>query len=305
MPRVEPKVSIGMPVFDGERYISEAIESILSQTFSDLELIISDNASTDGTQAICEYYAERDSRIRYRRTSQNLGAAANHNYVFKHARGSYFKWAAHDDICAPTFLERCIEVLEQDESVVLCHSRTSIIDENGNNFLNYVVELNTMALEPHTRFGEAIRKEHWCYPVFGLFRADVLKKTPLIAGYTSSDRVLLAEMCLLGCVFEVPERLFLRRSHPETSTRKFPKGRDRMAWFDPSANKNQHYLWLKLRGYLEAIHRAPFPQQERALCYGQVAQLLIEKLMLRASRRLNKNYDLSHIAVPVEGVEWK
>ena len=106
-----PRVSIGIPVYNGGRFIKEAIDSILAQTFEDFELILSDNASTDETEEICKEYATLDRRIRYYRNEENLGAAKNYNRVFELSNGEYFKWASHDDLCAPEYLERCIAAL--------------------------------------------------------------------------------------------------------------------------------------------------------------------------------------------------
>src|SRR3712207_6191103 len=111
-----PKVSIGLPVYNGEKFIREAIDSILNQTFEDFELIISDNASTDETAAICQTYAAQDRRVRYFRNLENIGAAGNHNRVFEAASGKYFKWAAHDDLCGPNFVAECVNVLDRDPS---------------------------------------------------------------------------------------------------------------------------------------------------------------------------------------------
>ena len=99
-----PRVSIGLPVYNGELFLENALDSILSQTYSDFELIISDNASDDKTEEICRSYAARDKRVRYSRNAHNLGAAPNYNRVYHLARGRYFKWASHDDVLAPEFL---------------------------------------------------------------------------------------------------------------------------------------------------------------------------------------------------------
>ena len=103
-----PKVSIGMPVYNGEKYIREALDSLLAQTFTDFELIISDNASTDGTEAICREYAARDPRIRYVRQSENRGPTANFHFVLDEAVGEYFMWAAYDDLWGNHFLAQAL-----------------------------------------------------------------------------------------------------------------------------------------------------------------------------------------------------
>ena len=126
-----PRVSVGMPVYNGERFVAQAIELILSQTFRDFELIISDNASTDATERICREYAERDGRIRYYRSEKNCGAAWNNNHLVHLARGEYFKWQCHDDYCDPTFIEKCLAGIRGDRSVVLCYPQFVRVDEQG------------------------------------------------------------------------------------------------------------------------------------------------------------------------------
>ena len=119
MTPIIPRVTIGLPVYNGQNYLVETLESLLAQTYTDFELVISDNASTDRTEAICRQYAAGDARIRYYRNDENIGASANYNRAFELGRGEYFKWAAHDDLLAPTYLERCVEVLDANPDVVL------------------------------------------------------------------------------------------------------------------------------------------------------------------------------------------
>lgn len=121
-----PKVSIGMPVYNGEKFIRKALDSLLAQTFIDFELIISDNASTDGTPDICAEYANRDKRIRYIRQKQNYGAIWNWNYVLRQATGEYFMWAAHDDTRSPDCLSKYVEVLNNNYDVGLVFSNFSL-----------------------------------------------------------------------------------------------------------------------------------------------------------------------------------
>lgn len=127
----QPCVSIGLPVYNGENHLKEAIESLLAQSFQDFELIISDNASTDKTSEICQVYAQQDSRIRYVRNPQNLRASRNFNQCFEIAWGKYFQWVAHDDILHPDFLAKTVPVMDQDPSVVLCFSNAKVIDPHG------------------------------------------------------------------------------------------------------------------------------------------------------------------------------
>jgi glycosyltransferase involved in cell wall biosynthesis len=300
MKKDKPRVSIGLPVFNGENYIVEALDSILAQTYTDFELIISDNASTDRTEEICRAYAAKDERIRYFRNETNLGATANFNRVFELSSGEYFKWAAHDDIIAPDFLLKCVEVLDQDPSVVLCYTKTKTIDERGKAIEKCIVKLNTDSTRPHKRFRDMISVEHWCFQICGVARASVLRMTPLIASYSGSDRNLLAELSLIGRVYEIPEYLFFRRDHPKTSTRLFPGNRERMAWFDPTAALFPFPSWLTFRGYFISITRVPMSRYERMLCYIQLGRTAIEKIRLRLIRRGRPPADWSHVVVPID-----
>lgn len=230
-----PKVSIGLPVYNGDKFIEEAINSILNQTFDDFELIISDNASTDRTQEICESYASNDGRIQYYRNKRNHGAAWNYNRVFELSKGEYFKWASHDDMCAPTYLERCVKVLEQKPSVVLCYSKTVIIDEHGSYVNKYYDDLNLASPEAHDRLRSYLfRSAGECNAVFGVIRSSCLKKTSLIGNYNGSDMILLAHLALVGKFYEIPEELFFRRDHPRTSLRANTSDSEIAAWFDPA-----------------------------------------------------------------------
>ena len=247
-----PRLSIGLPVYNGERYLRETLESLLAQTWSDFELIISDNCSTDKTEAICHEYAEKDARIRYIRLPQNNGAVANFNSIVAHAKGEYFKWAAHDDMCAPTFLERCVEVLDKDSSVVLCHSETGLIDNAGQplqpfddgrmyyfdeagKIIYLGTDSSTRKLGSHRaddRFKAVILQTNWVYEIFGVFRISALKRTGLMKAFYGGDKLLLAQIVTMGRITIIPEKLFLNRRHPEQSMSQTAEGRE--AWVSSS-----------------------------------------------------------------------
>jgi len=273
-PSSTPLVSIGLPVYNGENYVADAIESLLAQTFIDFELIISDNQSTDTTDEICRSFAERDPRIRYSRNEENIGGARNFNRTFELARGKYFRWAAHDDTCQPEFIERCVEVLERDPGVVLCHSKVAIIDHAGNHQKNYDLALpGTSSDRPQDRFDDLILIGHLCFEMFGVIRADVLARTPLIATYVGSDRNLLAELGLHGRYFEVPERLMNIRYHEGRSVSK-PR-HERTEWFNPGKRgSKQMPYWRSGSEYLQSIMRVPLEPQERRACLVHLSRWL-------------------------------
>ena len=280
MGTVAPLVSIGMPVRNGERFLPAALDAILSQTFQNFEIVISDNASGDATPEICRGYAASDSRIRYFRNETDLGAARNYNRVFHLARGKYFRWAAHDDLCSRTHLERCVDVLEHMPSVVLCYPRTMVIDEDGN-FVCYRQDgLDLRAKSAAARYSSyhaRFRASRKCDPVFGLIRSCALACTPLIGNYLSSDEVLIAELALRGEFYELPEALFMRRDHPGTSTRRYPtKDEGRAVWFD-TRKKGKLLLphWRLLREHVAVLKRVPLPPRERVRCAMDLTKWMI------------------------------
>jgi len=264
----QPRVSIVLPVFNGDTYLKDALDSILAQTFADFEVVISDNASTDNTSEICQAYARKDNRIRYFNNKKNLGAAKNYNNVFRLSSGEYFKWMAHDDVIEPEFLEKCVHVLDRDPSIVLCSSRVKIINESGKVLGNFDISLNRVSSEkPQDRFKDLILNDVWCMEVFGLIRSSVLKKTRLIDKYIASDRILRAELGLLGRFHEIPEYLSLSRDHPERSVRKMPAHHLRAGWFDPAREGMRVFpLWRVFFEYYRCVWRIPLNAKLRAAC---------------------------------------
>jgi len=302
----KPRVSIGLPVYNGENFLKEALDSILNQTFEDFELIISDNASTDRTEEICREYLAKDSRIRYYRNSQNLGAAGNYNRVFDLSRGEYFKWAAHDDVCAPEYLECCVEVLEQNPSVVLCYPKTVIINERGQREeQDYSDDLNLRSPKPRERFKgihnaffyvPAAWRQDKISPIFGLIRRDVLQATPRIGGYEGSDLVLLGELALRGEFYEVPQYLFYRRKHQQRAMHAYRTNSERAAWFD-AAKKGKIVVprWRLFWEFIASINRVKISLSEKFYAYLQMmiwlltwgGARIIKELILATAQYLN------------------
>jgi glycosyltransferase involved in cell wall biosynthesis len=284
-----PSVSIGLPVYNGERYISEAIESILGQTYTDFELIISDNASTDRTEPICLSYAAKDPRVKYSRNEKNLGAADNYNRVFEVSRGRFFKWAAHDDICTPEFVQRCVEVLEKDPTVVLCYPKSIFIDEEGKPLREYIEEVDYTDPRPHRRLRTWLldRPGGWCNLVFGVIRSNALRQTALIGKYDSSDYILVGELALLGKLHQLPDHLFLRRDHPGRSALAHPGPQKSTAWFDSSAKPRRVYFptWRWFGEYLKAVGRVRIGAADRVRAAAMVLRWSI-RVRYRLKREL-------------------
>jgi glycosyltransferase involved in cell wall biosynthesis len=275
-----PRVSIGVPVYNGEQFIRETLDSILRQTFKDFELIISDNASTDKTAEICQEYAAKDDRIRYYRNEENFGAAYNYNRTVALARGAYFKWASCDDLIAPEFLARCVEALDRNPSVVLCYSKEISIDETSQPIGRCSYRLDFRFSRPHQRykcFHDLWRDRGYVHgnPVFGLMRTDKLRMTPLHGTAVSSEMALVGELLLIGEFCEIPEDLFFFRSHARTSRAlRQQSGWEELAvWFDPTnRGKIVTPTWGMLKLQLDSVHRVPMSGVEKAFCYAQLGK---------------------------------
>jgi glycosyltransferase involved in cell wall biosynthesis len=282
---MRPRVAIGMPVYNGENYLAAAIDSVLAQTHRDLELILCDNASTDSTPGICEKYARSDARVRYVRNEQNIGAAPNFNRCFELADSPYFKWAAHDDVLEPTYVEKCLARLDADPTMALCHSFTAEIDERGNRLGEYVSARSHLGAP---RVSERFRRLLWtenCTEIFGLMRTSMLKRTNLHGSYVGSDRNLLAELLLLGTIGYVEEYLFLRRNHPDCYCRKQKDDAARLKWFDPKVRKARATGVVKARHYARAIGRMPGSWLDRSRCYGELAAWVLVRSVQKPLRR--------------------
>ena len=252
-----PRVTIGLPVYNGERYVAEAVASLLGQSFSELELVVADNASTDRTLAICRELAAEDGRVRVLTSRQNHGAAWNFNRCLKAARGEYFKWAAHDDLYDPRFLDACIRVLDADSGVALCYTQAMEIDAEGNQLFPRgpvnVADLPSAG----ERHRAVMFDEIYCYAIFGVMRTSTLRRTRGIEPYSASDRALLAELALHGRLVELAEPYFLHREHGERSMYAYGDDRARMAWFDPRLDARRTMpQWRLGCGYAAGLWRA-------------------------------------------------
>jgi len=247
--------------------LQHTLVALLAQTYADFEVVIADNGSVDRTEEISRAAAARDSRIRYERSPVNRGAAWNFNHAFILGTGTYFKWSAYDDLCEPTFVERCVDALDATPRAVLAYPRTRFIDEDGNVIRDHDDDLALTESSAHDRLRHLITALGYANPIHGLIRADALRRTRLHGAYPSSDYILLTELALLGRFIEVPERLFLRRLHPQMSRRAHPGAAEATIWFRPDARlRYRAESWKLVLEHVRAIARAPIPSAERVRC---------------------------------------
>ncbi len=214
-----PKVSIGMPVYNGEKYIREALDSLLAQTFTDLELIISDNASTDRTEAICREYAVKDSRIRYVRQPENRGGHWNFNYVLQAAKGLYFTYLACDDVLDSCFLEKTVNYMSRHNECVLVSGDFESIDKFGLRIrieeLDEIRETIKWEWRCREFFRYPISKVFFC--IYGLMKTELAKvifeAIPHPKMATGSELPLLARLAVAGQIVSIPMVLRKYRWH--------------------------------------------------------------------------------------------
>lgn len=288
-----PKVSIGMPVYNAEPYLREAIDSLLAQTYSDFEVVISDNASTDQTEAICRDYAKREPRISYVRQRKNLGATGNFNHVFGLARGTYFKWASYDDLCEPEFIARCVEVLDARPEIVWVHSASAKINANGDVLDSTAPEAEGIghtseaglprrfhdSSSPHLRFQGVLLGTNWCVDSYGLIRSDALRATQLLPACYGSEKVLMGALSLAGCYHEIPDTLFYQRVHAAASSR-IENAADQLTFMDTKATSRFTSTRVRLlRGHLDSISDAQLSIWQKMRCL-----IIIGKYLLQAHK---------------------
>ena len=264
-----PRVSIGVPVYNGELYIAQTLDSLLAQTFEEFELIICDNASTDRTEQICRTYAERDARIRYVRNVENLGAAKNYMRALDLASGEYFRWANSDDLFAPESLARCVEVLDREPLVVLTYPKTKFVDERGGVISEYEDHLHIQSSRASERFAQVLARLGYVNVVYGLVRTDILRKTGLLRNFPGGDIPLVAELTLYGKFWEIPEFLFYRRLHPAASSSYKHDVSLTQEFFDPKTKGRMSLReWRHLCAHGRSVMRAPLDFLEKMRLAG-------------------------------------
>lgn len=292
-----PTVSIGLAVFNGEKYLAKAIDSILAQTYKDFELIICDNASSDRTGELCRQYASQDPRIRYYRNAQNIGGVNNENRVFELSQGKYFRLTAHDDILAPELIAKSVLVLEQNPQVILCYSDIVVIDSEGKHLKTINSNVGNKN-QPYQRFRKLASKEHRCEATYALTRTEVLKAIGPQLNYSDSDRTFLAELSLFGKFYKIDEPLFYKRYHQERSIEVYQDRYKRMAWFYPHIDENQlpyscyFMYWRQVFHFLRIISRAPISLKNKLFCYAHIITWLKDrrkKLVIEIFLLIGKN----------------
>ena len=204
----QPLVSIGVPVFNGEKRLAVALDSLLNQDYPFFEIIISDNGSTDSTPDICRDYVNKDPRVKYFRSEKNCGFTWNFNRVFELSSGEYFMWAAHDDNRAPTFVSECVRSMEKRPDAVLCHVYTVTFIEGQKDAL-YYSSLDTFEKVSVLigRYRETL-KHFPMTAIYGLYRSSSMRKTHMFEKSMATDLAFIQELSIYGSFIQVHKELF-------------------------------------------------------------------------------------------------
>lgn len=310
-----PLVSVGVPVYNGARTLDHALDSILGQTLTDLEVIISDNASEDGTEELCRHYAARDPRVRYYRNAENLGARANYRRVVDLSTGKYFKWAAHDDWLDPEYLEYCVGALEAEPESVLAYPHLCRVDAEGDVSPkageSFGGRRGIRQASELVRSPKAWRRSHdvlWklpLSPIFGVFRRSALVQTSCIPNCPGPDRVTLFEAALIGPFIQINDVLFyMRTPAPKKSS---------WVWLDPRNKASRPMPVLRLmRALLGAVWSGyPFGPMMAVVSADVVISVSVRSVRQRAKKtaRLRGNSKEADVrgGRPVESFlkEWR
>jgi len=274
---MKPKISVGMPVYNGEPYLEQAIQATLNQTYDDFELIISDNHSSDRTEEICRDFAAKDSRIYYIRNSENIGAANNYNQLFHKSSGEYFRWFNADDLCSNILHERCLETLEDNPAAVMCYGKTDIIDGQGNLIRHYDDNLDLQQESVVDRFLTYFEVVGLTNAIYGLMRRKALEKTILMgnASFPAADTNLMGELTLYGKFIAIPETLFSRRMHEEASSWDRKDDSIQQKFWTGTNSKFIMPTFKKYRAYLKAIQKSPNSARDKLRMHKYILRRMV------------------------------
>jgi glycosyltransferase involved in cell wall biosynthesis len=270
------KVIIGLPVYNGQKYLSAALESHLSQSFGDFDLVISDNGSTDATPEICAGYARKDTRVKYLRSAENRGLLWNHRRVFDaiESPSQYFRWAAADDIMEPGLLQAMVAVLNTRPEVEAVVPNTKNIDEDGETIGSMGRALDLQSSDVCERARQVLVGNYQHVIAFGLFRASTLRLMRTGPNYVGWDPIFVWELALRGQMVLTTGPALLRRYHAGAISH-VKTAKEMRKWVEPNSKAGMefpHWTWAYERA--RALIACPLSTRDR---------LRIGKLLTRAT----------------------
>ncbi|MFT7473555.1 MAG: glycosyltransferase involved in cell wall biosynthesis [Verrucomicrobiales bacterium] len=282
-----PRLSIGVPVYNGEDYIAEALTSHLEQDFTDFEIVVSDNCSDDATPQIVKEFVEADPRVSYTRNEDNIGGPANFNRLFRLTSGELFRWAAADDRIEPGYLSKVIAMMDDNPEIVIGHADSLLIDpksepmlEMDQGFLGGDGYLEAIKLHPpegddrfqsphpHKRVDAVINNNHRNFYIFGIMRRATMMQTRLHGAFYGGDRTFLVEMAMRGTLEKIPEALFGSRSHAKNS------GRNGLNFEELKQHGAQDLSFASqvMKGYVSGVRAAGVSKSDEIKSLGVIAK---------------------------------
>lgn len=286
MPATNTLVSIGLPVRNGEHVLASAVQSVLEQDYRHLELVISDNASDDGTEDICRELARSDPRVRYYRQPENIGLLNNFIRVLELSEGAYFKWLGDDDWLAPGYVSRCVEEFAEDAALVLVATQQEYIDSDGGRKTNTYDASRMRSKRPVDRFAEMLHllnESHLLLdPLYGLTRRATVATIPRV-NMLREDEIFAAKLALAGPFGYIPEVLSCRHTRPFTRLPELAARLDVPAWRARMATVLQCVELLK---YLREVDLSPGERRQARIAIARLYWRRQQRTVARRSRKM-------------------
>lgn len=265
-------VTVGIPAFNSDETVGQSIDSVLTQSFRNLRLLISDNASEDNTQEECLKRVRRDSRVHYYRQTSNIGVFQNYNELFLKCKSKYFKWQSSSDWCDKGFIKSCVDALESNQDAVLAYPEVTLVDEAGN-LERYTGDFGLYMDDPADRFRYFLNNRQLCNVFNGVIRTDALRGTRLNGQFQGSDTPLLAELALKGKFVLIREPMWYRRMTPATMS-KLKSAEQREEFFSGSLRYDRHVTWKRMSSLFGSVLRSEIGWPSKMKCLGYLTKKL-------------------------------
>ena len=287
-----PRVSFAIPVCNAERFLGRALDSLLAQNFKDFEVVICDNASTDGTQDLVRRYSERDGRVRYIRNEENIGQIENFNRVCELSRGDFIRWMGADDWLEADYARKCVAALDGRPDAVGVTTQWRYMDDNGEvNFLDVPgprVDASTPTRRLHLTLKLLQNGELLFDPIYSLIRRNALERSAMLPVNRWTDRLLAFELCLIGPFCHLDDFLATRRDAREPRKIRIERWHKRYKGW-----KKREHRWMLYVSYAKIVGRAPLTMWQKLNCWGIIffywQRDEFRRRVKRIKRRLKKN----------------
>lgn len=281
-----PRISFAIPVRNGENHIGRALESLLAQDFGDFEVVICDNASTDGTADIIQRYIGRDKRIRYSRNAENIGQIENFNRVFELSRGEYFRWMGADDWLEPSYARKCVAAIDDRPEAVGVTTQWRYLDDEGRIDFIDIPGPRVDAPTPFKRLCQALLLLQTppallFDPIYSLIRRKSLERTKLLPINAWTDRLLAIELCLLGSFCHLDDCLSTRRAA-------FERWKVRLPRYSKSLKERRGHRVMLYVGYAAIVQRTLNNNWQKMGCWIAIFYYWLREDVRRRAKRTAK-----------------